>query len=248
LQTGGSKTELAQRNSHWSAGNPKAHGPKPHAAIQAKFNDHPAKHYIPINVSPLGTDALFVGKGDGEGVSVKANTQQLSIVGNKEKMMEAHMDMNQCKAWGKNMAKRRFLHMEDKVGTPKDRRIALHCGALFKSRMSQTKMDIAIKERHIKARKAAEKAAADAKAPQAAAADAKAAAVEVAAALPEQKQAVMQAKKMVTKAAWWKNPHYGFHFKKSVAKVAKVQGMKHAANKDMSKTQDLNAFKKLGLA
>jgi hypothetical protein len=61
LQTGGSKTELAQRNSHWSAGNPKAHGPKPHAAIQAKFNDHPAKHYIPINVSPLGTDALFVG-------------------------------------------------------------------------------------------------------------------------------------------------------------------------------------------
>ena len=40
----------------------------------------------------------------------------------------------------------------------------------------------------------------------------------------------------------------GFHFKKSVSKVAKVQGMKHAANKDLSKTQDLNAFKKLGLA
>ena len=85
-----------------------------------------------------------------------------------------------------------------------------------------------------------------------------------------------QAKKMVTKAAWWKNPRYGkpmylvnkthmwldaactrmtgqricagFHFKKSVSKVAKVQGMKHAANKDLSKTQDLNAFKKLGLA
>ena len=87
-----------------------------------------------------------------------------------------------------------------------------------------------------------------------------------------------QAKKMVTKAAWWKNTHYGkpmylvntthiwhvavaacarmtgqricagFHFKKSVGKVAKVQGMKHAANKDMRKTQDLIAFKKLGLA
>ena len=42
------------------------------------------------------------------------------------------------------------------------------------------------------ARTAAEKAAADAKAPQAAAADAKAAPVEVAAALPEQKQAVVQ--------------------------------------------------------
>ena len=29
--------------------------------MSAKFNDHPAKHYIPINVSPLGTDALFIG-------------------------------------------------------------------------------------------------------------------------------------------------------------------------------------------
>jgi hypothetical protein len=32
------------------------------------------------------------------------------------------------------MAKRRFLHMADKVGTPKDRRIALHCGLFYQSR------------------------------------------------------------------------------------------------------------------
>jgi hypothetical protein len=53
----------------------------------------------PTDASPvISLDTSNSGKGDGEGVSVKAKTQQLSIVGNKEKMMEAHMDMNQCKA------------------------------------------------------------------------------------------------------------------------------------------------------
>lgn len=37
------------------------------------------------------------GKGDGEGVSMKAHKQQLSIVEKGEKAMEAKMDANSCK-------------------------------------------------------------------------------------------------------------------------------------------------------
>ena len=31
------------------------------AVSHGKFADHSARHYIPINVGPLGTDSLFIG-------------------------------------------------------------------------------------------------------------------------------------------------------------------------------------------
>jgi hypothetical protein len=57
-QTGTGKTELLQRQHGKPAG--KAQVPKHFA--NTKFSEHPTQHYVPINVSPLGTDALFVGK------------------------------------------------------------------------------------------------------------------------------------------------------------------------------------------
>merc|ERR1719197_1938910 len=74
------------------------------------------------------------------------------------------MDAKACKVWGAKMARRRALHLTDKVGTPEDRRIAMHCGKLFAAKMHQTKVDIAIKMRHAKARKAAAAAKAAAEA------------------------------------------------------------------------------------
>ena len=169
-------------------------------------------------------------------------------------------------AWGKQMMRRRALHLTDKVGTPEDRRIAMHCGKLFSAKMHQAKVDIAIKMRHMKARKAAAaaKAAAEAAAeaaakdgaapveaaPKAAAAaplPAAAAAVAVAAAaVPQQKKAVLQAKKAAA-GPWWKNKHFGFkksmHMKKPMKHTLPIFDPKAAA-----KAKDMRYFQKVGLA
>lgn len=159
------------------------------------------------------------------------------------------------------MARRRALHLEDKVGSPKDRRIAQHCGALFAAKMHQTKVDIAIKMKHMKARKAAaaakaaaEAAAAKGEAPgsaQAAPVDAapKAAAAAplpaAAAAATQQKAAVMQAKKAAADP-WWKRKHFGFkkaeHMKRPIKGALPVFDPKAA-----SKAKDMAYYKKVGL-
>jgi hypothetical protein len=159
------------------------------------------------------------------------------------------------------MARRRALHLEDKVGSPKDRRIAQHCGALFAAKMHETKVDIAIKMKHMKARKAAaaakaaaEAAAAKGEAPAAAQAAPVDAAPKAAAAAPlpaaaaaatQQKAAVMQAKKAAA-GPWWKRKHFGFkkaeHMKRPIKSALPVFDPKAA-----SKAKDMAYYKKVGL-
>jgi len=161
--------------------------------------------------------------------------------------------------WGAKMARRRALHLEDKVGSPKDRRIAQHCGALFAAKMHETKVDIAIKMKHMKARKAAaaakaaaEAAAAKGEAPAAAQAApvdapkaAAAAPLPAAAAATQQKAAVMQAKKAAA-GPWWKRKHFGFkkaeHMKRPIKGALPVFDPKAAA-----KAKDMAYYKKVGL-
>ena len=151
------------------------------------------------------------------------------------------------------MARRRALHLTDKVGTPEDRRIAMHCGQLFAAQMHSSKVDIAIARRHAKARKAAKAAKANA-APIAAASapqPAAAAIAAVAVAVPMQKkaamqkQAVMQAKKAAA-GPWWKESHYGFkkglHMKRPLKHVMPLFNPKAA-----QKAKDMAYFKKTGL-
>ena len=171
--------------------------------------------------------------------------------------------MGAWQQWGAKMARRRALHLEDKVGTPEDRRIAMHCGKLFAAKLHQTKVDIAIKMKHMKARKAAaaaeaaaEAAAAKGEAPATAAPKAAAAvplpAAAVAsaaarAAVPQQKQAVMQAKRAAVAAGpWWKRKNFGFkksmHMKKPMKHTLPLFDPKAA-----SKAKDMAYFKKVGL-
>ena len=170
-------------------------------------------------------------------------------------------DRGAWQQWGAKIARRRALHLEDKVGSPQDRRIAMHCGKLFKAKMHQTKVDIAIKMKHMKARKAAaaaeaaaEAAAAKGEAPATAAPKAAAAvplpAAAVAsaaagAAVPQQKKAVMQAKKAAA-GPWWKRKHFGFKKSEHMHKP-----LKHTLPlfdpKAASKTKDMAYFKKVGL-
>lgn len=153
-----------------------------------------------------------------------------------------------------HMARRRALHLTDKVGTPEDRRIAMHCGKLFAAKMHATKVDIAIAAHHKKARKAAAAAkaaaveAANGEAPVAAAAapqPAAAAVAAVAAAVPMQKKAVMQAKKAAA-GPWWKRSHFGFkrgmHMKRPLKHTMPIFDPKAA-----QKAKDMAYFKKTGL-
>jgi hypothetical protein len=193
---------------------------------------------------------------------MKAHKQQLSIVEKGEQAMEAHMDAKACKAWGGKMARRRALHLTDKVGTPEDRRIALHCGKLFAAKMHQTKVDIAIKMRHAKARQAAAAAKAAAAAAEAAKgappagaeaaplqqkAEAKKAPAPEPAAAGKQQKAVMQAKRAAAAAMpWWKRKGFGFkkglHMKKPMKHTLPLFDPKAA-----QKAKDLAEMKKEGL-
>ena len=104
--------------------------------------DHPAKHYVPLPNSPLGTDAVFTGSGDGEGVTMagvraarlRARTQALSA---QLGAGEPHMNMAACKAWGQHFADRWGSKIHT---TPQERRIAAHCEQVFARIVRQQKM------------------------------------------------------------------------------------------------------------
>ena len=215
-------------------------GRQTYELVQKQLTDHPAKQYVPITVSPLGTNSLFVGKGDGEGVSMKTKTQQLTIVENGEKRMEAGMTVESCKAWGMRMARRRALHLTDKAGTPEDRRIAQHCQKIFMARLHHDKVSDLIRKRHMKKAQAVAQAQAQSQAQAH-----KAPAVEA----PAAKHAVTQAKRLTKgkappKTAWWKNKHFGFNKNLHMRKTPKaVETPAHKAE-----AQDLAAFEKMGLA
>ncbi|EKX34560.1 hypothetical protein GUITHDRAFT_155714 [Guillardia theta CCMP2712] len=219
-------TQMSQRSS-------------PSVLKQDKASGHQGVTYQPLpKFSPIGTDAAFMGKGDGEGTSVadRAKFQMLPAINIKN---IKNMNIAQCKAWGRQFAKARMHSLKDKVGTPSDRRIAAHCSQLIHKQIADTKDAI---EKRDAALKKYYKPHSAAKAPVQKA-DIKKAPVAVAA-------AKTQVKALKSTVPGWKRiagvpMHHKFGFNKKLHMGALAQYKREEVANKASKS--MKYFKKVGL-